>query len=531
MSNPANPNNNAPLVHAPKLTSPTKSDQVKAIVDITLSFMQKRLHKSGNVYLVNPGSRKVFFIDEEAIFNTVTDLALRNRNIVLSNSAIQTAKRILKSEAGATPSQISLRVGLGQHAYFLDFGDGANYIQYSEEGASTIRLAPQDLPLIDVDFFRPPNLSSIDFITNWNRPSHARYPARNGDPKTTEWLSHKSPCLNHLLSLTNIPEHCYSTVITWMVCTLFPERDQIALEITGGETSGKSTAAWIIKSLIDPSEKPLNGVPESSKELLSISQANHIIAIDNADDLPESTQKRIFELLTSGIQSQINHGNSGYSWTFNYRNPVIIVSTSTMLSNPLLAKKSISIDLPILEEGKSFRFIKEQFLENQPHALLELAKIAADTLKSSILASHEIGGHTYFDTFTSTGAGVCNYFGIDVDMFIDTSKSLNEEIIDNIIDESVVARSLLSWAAENPEIKIKEPLKHWYKELIKSLPAEDHDEWPKSMRRFGAELKKIAPKLKKEGVFCKSLGKQGSNVVWEIRVIETIQTSDDIDDV
>jgi hypothetical protein len=531
MTNPTNPNFKPPTISLPKATQPTKNDQVRAIVDITRSFMEKHLHKNGNVYLVNTATRQVFFIDEDSIFNTIADVALHERNIVISNSAIQMAKRILKSATYANPGKINLRIGLGQHAYFLDFSDGVNYIKYSEDGAEQVGPNLNSTTHIDVDFIRPANISKIPPISHWIQHAHARHPTTYDEPKSTDWLSNKSPCLNHLLGLTNIPEDCYSTVITWMVCTLFPERDQTVLEITGAETSGKSTTAWIIKSLIDPSEKSLNEVPDSLKELLTIAQANHIIAIDNADDLSESTQKRIFELLTNGIQSQANHGNSGDAWTFTYRNPVIVVSTSSMLSHPLLAKKTISISLPNLEEGKSFRFIEEEFLQNQPHALLELAKIAADTLRSSRIASHEIGGHTYFDTFTSTGSGVCEYFNIDVATFIKTSKSLSEEVIYNILDESVIARSLISWAAENPEIKIQEPLKYWHKELIKSLPTEDHGEWPKSTRRFGAELKKIAAKLKKEGIHCKSLGKQGSNVIWEIRVTEGATMPEDIKDI
>jgi hypothetical protein len=531
MTNPTNPNFKPPTLRAPKLTPPTKSDQVLTIIGITLSFMQKHLHKNGNVYLVNIATRQVFFIDEEEVFNTVTELALRQNNIVISNTAIQAARRTLKANTDAIPGKINLRIGLGQHAYFLDFADGVNFIKYSEDGANVVCSDQWAIPSIDVDFFRPPNLSRIERISNWSQALYARPPTSYDEPKSTDWLSAQAPCLNHLLSLTNIPENYYSTVITWMVCTLFPERDQTALEITGEENSGKSTAAWIIKSLIDPSEKTLNEAPISSKEFLTIAQANHIIAIDNADDIPESIQKQIFELLTSGIQNQTNHGNSGNTWTITLRNPVIVISTSSMLSHTLLAKQSISINLPNLEEANNFRFIKEQFQENQPRALLELAKIAADTLKNSRNASLKIDDDIYFDNFTLTGEGVCNYFDIEVETFVKTSKALNEEIIDNIIDESTVARSLLSWAAENSEIKTNKPLNHWYKELIKSLPDEEHDDWPKSMRRFGAELKKIAPKLKKKGIFCKSLGKQGSNVYWEIRVAETTPAPDDIDDV
>jgi len=92
MTNPGNPNFKPPTLRLPKAPQPTKNDQVRAIVDITLSFMQKHLHKNGNVYLVNTATRQVFFIDEDSVFNTIADVALHERDIVISNSAIQMAK-------------------------------------------------------------------------------------------------------------------------------------------------------------------------------------------------------------------------------------------------------------------------------------------------------------------------------------------------------------------------------------------------------------------------------------------------------
>ncbi len=306
MSDPTNPHNYPRQARAPKPAPPTKGDQVKSIVNLTLSLTQKRLHKNGNVYLVDTQTRKVFFIDEETIFNKITELALYKNNIVISNSAIETAKRILKVETDAIPSNISHRVGKGQHAYFLDLADGTNFIQYSSDGAEQVRIDSLHMYRLDVDFLRPPNLSRIDPITR-NSPDIPGSFLSNYDEKEFSYqLLKKSPYLSYLLGLTNIPEKYYSTVITWMVCTLFPEKDQTILEITGEEDSGKSTAAWIIKSLIDPSEKTLSEVPNSLKDLLALAKNNYIIAIDNADDLSESMQKQIYELLNNGIQSQIN---------------------------------------------------------------------------------------------------------------------------------------------------------------------------------------------------------------------------------
>jgi hypothetical protein len=531
MSDPTNPHNYPRQARAPKPTPPTKGDQVKSIVNLTLSLTQKRLHKNGSVYLVDIKTRKVFFIDEETIFNKITELALYKHNIVISNSAIETAKRILKVETDAIPSNISHRVGKGQHAYFLDLADGTNFIQYSSDGAEQVRIDSQYIYRLDVDFLRPPNLSRIDPITR-NSPDLPGVFLPNYDEKEFYYqLSEKSPYLSYLLGLTNIPEKYYSIVITWMVCTLFPEKDQTILEITGEENSGKSTAAWIIKSLIDPSEKTLSEVPNSLKDLLALAKNNYIIAIDNADDLSESMQKQIYDLLNNGIQSQINHGNSGSNWTINLRNPVISVSTSSMLSNPLTSKNTISIDLPELDRRRLNDDFKKLFQETNSQALLELAKIAAYTLYKPRSNSLKINDEIYFDNFALTGPVVCQYFNVRINSFEKTLNELRHETNENIIDESIVAKYLLLWAAENPEYKANKPLNDWQKELLKNLSEEDRNDWPKSTRKFGAELKKIAPRLKKKGVFCKSLGKQGSNVLWEIRVSETTPIPDDIDDV
>ena len=518
MSIPTNSINTRPYFASTEPNPPTKSDQVQALINTILAIMQKRLHKSGNVYLVENQTRQVIFIDDESTFNKISYLALQNKNLAVSNSVIQTAKRVLKAEFDTTPGKISLRIGVGFHAHFIDFGDGSHFIRYSADGAENVASNRQPVHAIDVDFLRPPNLTRIEPIGHWNTPTPTfddLIGNKNGNPKL---LAQRSPCLNQILELINAPEDYDLIIVTWMVCALLPEHHQTALEITGEDASGKSTAAWIIKSLIDPSDKCLNEIPCSPKELASIAHNNYIIAIDNADELSELMQSKIFELLTSGIQSHNSHGSS---WSKLYRNPVIVTSTASMLSQKSLAKQSISISLPNIINGKSAQFINREFLKNHPHALLELTKIAAHALKNSTHASLSIDGQIYFNTFTLTGAAVCDYYGIDPSKFIVTLKALKNEVAENIIDNSAVARALLSWARSNPKSRINKPLNLWHNELKALLSNEEHDDWPKTTRKFGAELKKVAPRLRSKGVYCQTLGKQGSNIHWEIRVEPT----------
>ncbi|MFC4260025.1 hypothetical protein ACFOZ5_13400 [Marinobacter lacisalsi] len=157
-------------------------------------------------------------------------------------------------------------------------------------------------------------------------------------------------------------------------------------------------------------------------------------------------------------------------------------------------------------------------MTDSAYALLELAEIAAYVLSTPATSPVKLDGRTYFDNFTLIGAAVFSYYDIDVSEFIAMSSSLKDEINDNIVDRSAVARALLLWASEYPESKTIKPLNHWYKELKEILADEEHDDWPKTTRRFGAELKKIAPRLKPKGITCETLGKQGSHVHWEIRV-------------
>jgi hypothetical protein len=522
MSNPTNPLYNAPLV-GPLNTAPlTKNDQIRAILNITLSFMQKRLHKNGKVYLVNINDRKVFFIDEEAVFNTVTQKAFYQNDLIISNQAIQAAKRILKDENDATPSKIHLRIGLGEHYYWIDFGDGSHFIAYSEEGAFFVGWNDNTIRFIDVDFLRPPELHSIPPISSLTRTTHPSVFGVDNKRETKTWLSKKHPYLEQILALTNVPEDFYSTVITWMICTLYPENNQTLLEIIGEENTGKSTTASIIKNLIDPSVITLEETPSSRKDLLSFAQNRYIIAIDNADELSNSIQQTVYELLTIGISHRTNHGNSGSDWAVNLRNPVITASTSSMLTNKLLAKNSISINLKNLKTIRSDQSIMDEFSDCRSQALLELAKIAADTLKNIRITSMTQNNNSYIDGFIMTGISVCKSLEIDKNKFIKTVNYLNDEVIDNLLDESIVAKSLHLWAIKNPSGNIEKPLNNWHKELIKNLPEEDRNKWPESARRFGAELKKIAPQIKKKGIVCKSLGKQGSNVRWRIRSIETL---------
>jgi hypothetical protein len=493
--------------------------------------MEKRLHKNGKVYLVNTNDRKVFFIDEDAIFNTVTRAAFyHDNNLVISNSAIQAAKRILKDEHGATPSNIYLRVGFGAHHYWIDFADGVHFIAYSERGAFFGSRYEEAIRCIDVDFFRPPETGSIPPLPVADR---TRPPTAFGTENRTnraDWLARQYPHLEKILSLTNIPENLYSTVITWIICSLFPEENQFLLEIVGEEHSGKSTTASIIKSLIDPSVITLEEAPSSRKELLSLAQNRYIIAIDNADDLSNSMQQTIYELITKGISHRTNHGNSANDWTVNLRNPVISVSMSSMLTNRLLLKKSITINLPNLKSIRPDQSIIKDFADCQPQALLELATIAANTLRKDNEETSIQESRLYIDNFILMGFLVCESLGINKDEFIRNINDIKDEITDNLLDESIVAKSLHLWAIKNPSANIERPINYWHKELIKNLPEEERDQWPGSPRKFGSELKKIAAQIKKKGIICKSLGKQGSHHYWRIKTVETLQSAKDIDD-
>src|SRR5262249_39007979 len=80
--------------------------------------------------------------------------------------------------------------------------------------------------------------------------------------------------------LLNLSEPDFHRILVWLLAALRPRGPHPILVLDGPPSSGKSTAARMLRALIDPSAAPLLSLPHSDSELLAVALHNGFLASD-----------------------------------------------------------------------------------------------------------------------------------------------------------------------------------------------------------------------------------------------------------
>ncbi len=74
--------------------------------------------------------------------------------------------------------------------------------------------------------------------------------------------------------------------LCWLLAALRPEGPYPILAITGPKASGKSTAALLLRSLIDPAQYPVIPLTSNERYVGLLAQVHWVLAFDNVRDIP-----------------------------------------------------------------------------------------------------------------------------------------------------------------------------------------------------------------------------------------------------
>src|SRR3989442_9752452 len=77
-------------------------------------------------------------------------------------------------------------------------------------------------------------------------------------------------------------------VLAWLLAALRPQGPYPILVLQGPARCGKSVAARMLRSLIDPAESPFNPLPANERRLHSLAMQNWVLAFDHVSSLSRS---------------------------------------------------------------------------------------------------------------------------------------------------------------------------------------------------------------------------------------------------
>jgi len=166
-----------------------------------------------------------------------------------------------------------------------------------------------------------------------------------------------APALDALRSCLNLPSRAaWLRCLAWLLAAFRPDGPYPFLIIQGPPGSGKSFAARLLRSLIDPCSAPLTPIPSSVRDLLTLARHNWILAFDHISTLSPQLTDALCRL-SSGLGASLREtfGPAPDPLQQYIRRPILLTVTERWSCRPdnvsAIAKRALVVTLPPLTAG------------------------------------------------------------------------------------------------------------------------------------------------------------------------------------
>jgi len=388
------------------------------------------------------------------------------------SQAIQDALNILeaKGQFEGPKIEVFVRVGkIGESVYIDLANESWDAIEITGEGWRVVHPSP-------VKFKRTKGMIPLP------------YPERGGS-------------LDDLRHLLNLPDgNALTLIIGWLIQAACPTGPYPILNLEGEQGAGKSAAARIIKSIIDPSTAPIRTSPREERDLLISATHSWIMAFDNLSGIPVWLSDALCRLSTGGGYSIRELYSNDEETIFNASRPLLLTGIDQIAARHDLADRSIIVSLPAIPEEKRvpekdllLRFRKEHpkylgavceaistAIRNLPHTQLEALPRMAD-----------------FALWVSAAEPALPWRKGD---FVHVYQRNRREAIELALDSDVVSSVVREFMAQRTEWNgtASELLDLLYEQVPERV--QNSKAWPKGSNALSNRLRRSATFLRASGI-------------------------------
>ena len=219
-------------------------------------------------------------------------------------------------------------------------------------------------------------------------PTHSR----SGEPAFQPPIPNPqppTPALNTLRSCLNLPSStAWLRCLAWLLAAFRPDGPFPVLILQGPPGSGKSFAARVLRSLIDPSTSPLTPIPSSVRDLLTLVRHNWVLAFDHISTLSPPLTDALCRL-TSGLGTTLRETSGPASEPLHqfYKRPVLLTVTGRWSCPADLAERALTVTLPPIAEPRTEDCLAEVLNQAWPEILAALCSAVSCALASGAALS------------------------------------------------------------------------------------------------------------------------------------------------
>jgi hypothetical protein len=394
-----------------------------------------------------------------------------------SRNAIDDAVNTAEAEArfGGKRLNTALRVGKLENNVFVDL---------CNENWEIVRITPVDWQVI------PYSECPVRFVRADGMLSLPK-PVRGGSAES----------LREFVSLAT--EDDWTLLLAWMIAAFVPGVPFALLSITGEQGSGKSTVTRMIRSLVDPHNVPLKGMPRVEEDIIINARNNHIVSYDNLSGISRIMSDAICRLSTGGGIAKRQLYTDGEEVSFSATRPVILNGIDDFASREDLVDRCLPIETKAVH---AIRRTEEELWSSfeiaRPHifgSLLDYVSRAL-SLKNST-KPHKLARMADFYLIATAALG---------EAFEKAYWRRREQSTQQVIQSSAFAGAIVDFMRDRPywegsaselllQLNLKAPT------VLKG-----YSDWPKTASQITKLLNRKAADLRAVGIEFEKLPKSGT---------------------
>ncbi len=365
--------------------------------------------------------------------------------------------------------------------------DGVIYIDLANDRWEVVRVTPDDWTVVDADavpvrFRRPRGMLPLPI------------------PRT-------GGSLDKLAELLNVDKDSrdLKLIVAWLLQGLRGTGPYPVLVLTGGQGSGKSTAAKMLRALLDPNVSPLRSLSKDERDLFIAAVNGWALAFDNISGLSQWTSDALCKLSTGGGLSTRELFSDDDETLLDALRPVVLNGITDFVDKQDLVSRALQVHLPAIpeENRKPEAAIWKRFDDAQPGILGALLDVVVQGLQR--LPTTTLETLPRLADFALWATACEKPLGWQPGAFTVAYQGAQDDLIRDALDAEPVAVALLKLPKHGDGQTVKWTLTA--SELLDLLnEVEGHKDkrppkgWPGAAHVLSGTLKRIAPALLEQGL-------------------------------
>ena len=304
--------------------------------------------------------------------------------------------------------------------------------------------------------------------------------------------------LSTLSRFLNMGEGDFVLCVAWLLASLRDTGPYPLLVLTGEQGSAKSTAAKLLRSLVDPARPPTTGMPRNERDAAIATRNRHVLAYDNLSGLPTWFSDTLCRLSTGeGFATRALYTNDE-EVVIEASRPVILAGIENPSVRGDLTERSITIRLAPIADAD--RRTESELMATFEEAVPVIFGALLDGLSEGLRRYGEVRLERLprMADFCKW-AVACESAYWAPGTFMATYGDAQASATEDVLEASPVGLKLREWLEEYATFDGTAT------ELLDRLNQHLQDEpsprgWPANGSLMGKQLTRLAPSLRKLGI-------------------------------